>query len=195
MANIRQTRQLFSDICLLLQTVDQRTEENGWKPEGGGVATITEHRSHISYPQNWAPWYAFRFYKNSKWKNILSYVSVLLDNPPDKDYEINQPLVTGGVFDYGAGNSVERDWEYWFATWYAYVKYLGFDREISGDGIIERGINDDWKIKWQEVDGTPVPFVSFKCFGVPLLSVSNPADVESKIIKPMLTILPKKMTC
>lgn len=35
------------------------------------------------------------------------------------------------------------------------------------------------------------PFHSFKCFGYPLISVTNAADVESKIVKPLLDLLPK----
>ena len=34
-------------------------------------------------------------------------------------------------------------------------------------------------------------FQSYKCFGYPLISITTPAEIESKIVKPLIDILPK----
>lgn len=75
-------------------------------------------------PKKWIPNYIFRFYTNNDHKNILAYVSILLDDDiyGDYRYKIMEPLITAGFFDYGVGNNVDDDWEYWYAKWYGYCR-------------------------------------------------------------------------
>ncbi len=91
---------------------------------------------------------------------------------------INEPLIIASFFNYKTGEKIEvnstKD-NYWWARVY----------EKSEDRID---------------DGTPYifedrieesPIQSSEHFGYPLTSVINAADIESKIVKPLLDSLPK----
>jgi len=105
-------------------------------------------------------------------------------NDIDEEYEeeLTEPLITAGCFDYGKGKHVSNNWKnwYWHARWYGYMENRIDDGRIYAP-----------KENWQEDWGAEYPFQSYKCFGIPLISITNASDIESKIIKPLIELIPK----
>lgn len=95
--------------------------------------------------------------------------------------------------------------EYWDNTYYADLTIEAFSKILGKDIKIPEGIETEKKPDDDEANQIVAdefydtikamkqknPFRSFKCFGYPLTSVTNAADVESKIVKPLLDLLPK----
>lgn len=179
---VQQIRKLCEQISLLLRTVDEQMSNEGW--EAWNNVVLSESSASLLASEKWFPHELFRFYIREEHPEILVFVSILLDSYSysglDKyEDELTEPLVTAGYFDYGQGKKV-GDWEYWYARWFGYME----DRK--DDGTIHES-KMDWQKGWDET----YPFQSYKCFGRPLTSITNAQDVESKIVNPLLGILPK----
>ncbi len=85
--------------------------------------------------------------------------------------------------------------KYWWDTEYekltidAFSKILGKDIKIP-EGIETEKVADGFK---KTIETMPhIDFRSFKCFGHPLVSVTNATDVELKIVTPLLDQLRKE---
>lgn len=95
--------------------------------------------------------------------------------------------------------------KYWNKTEYAdltidvFSKILGKDIKIPEGIETEKKPDDDHANKkvadefYQTVKAMKIiDFQSFKCFGYPLISITNATDVELKVVKPLLDLLPKQ---
>lgn len=177
---VKEIRKLCHNMSLLLMTVDEQMGSKDW--EKAGNTAIADSSASVDIPERWFPETIFRFYKNTKYPNILVFVSILLD---DIEYyakypeEIKEPLITAGYFDCGEGEKVEH-WEYYYAKCY------GDTENRIDDGRIYQS-KENWKEEW----GETYNFQSYKCFGIPLISITNASDIESKIIKPLVELISK----
>lgn len=93
--------------------------------------------------------------------------------------------------------------KYWHKTEYtdltinAFSKILGKDIQIPEGIEAEKNPDDDYAnqkvadVFYETVKAMKpkYPFRSYKCFGYPLVSVTNATDVESKIVKPLLALV------
>jgi hypothetical protein len=186
---IKEVRQLSEDLHLLLSTADGLMKEKGWEPfKNKSIKTaMTEHSPSLDIPEEWYPYYLFRFYRKDK-SNFLLFISVLLYNDNEGHYEITEPLITAGYFDYGQEKVTFNTFEYWYAKWFGYLKE-------KADGIIHSS-DDNWKDKWKtfsnEDSRINYPFIKWMCFGLPLTNITNSDELKSKIIKPLIDKLPIK---
>lgn len=183
---IKEIRQLSEQIHLLLSTSDELMKEKGWEPFNKTV--MVEHSNSLDIPEEWYPYYLFRFYKKDK-SNFLLYIGILLYNDNEGYYEITeQPLITAGYFDYGQNKVTLNTFEWWYAKWFGYL-------EEKADGIIYSS-DDNWKDNWKassnEDSKINYPFINWKCFGLPLTNITNSDELQSKIIKKLIDILPNK---
>lgn len=181
---IKENKKIFEEIALLLKTSDELMQKRGWDNVGSG-ATNNMSKS-LNEPHKWLPHYLFRIYFKEEHEHILAYVSILLDDDIHKSYDdiITEPLITAGYFDYGEGNKV-KEYESWYTKWYGYCMKKG--RE---DGIIYEAKNN-WKKEWEENFSEKFHFEYYKCFGIPLISITNASELESKIVNQLLDIIPK----
>ena len=102
-----------------------------------------------------------------------------------EDYK-NETIITKEQW-----NQFEKYWnktEYADLTIDAFSKILGKDIKIP-EGIETEEIANNFRAKVKAMK--QIDFRSFKCFGYPLVSVTNATDVESKIVTPLLDRLPK----
>lgn len=168
---------LFSEQCsLLLRTSDELMQKKGWKAPSKTVSSRISQS--VTLPAQWFPEVLFRFYQNNRKSSLLLYVSIILDDDLEKSYPepISEPLVSAGCFDYGQGKKADK-YEYFYAKLYGYMN----DREDQGK------IHISWD-GWKKDYGDWWHSESFKCFGLPLVSVSDSRDLEAKIIAPLLKL-------
>ena len=179
--NIRQTKEIFRAISRLIQDIDEKMCKKGWTAalKKRGKTCISEVSKSIESPDNWLPTEIFRFYKNNSYKNLLVYVSVLIDNDKDGWYTIEQPLITAGFFDYGKNKRVNDNWYYYYACIYGY---------IMNEKTNDKPISMHEEIECEKDGKLPYLFRSGKCFGLPLVSIKDESDIEKKIVKPLLQL-------
>jgi len=176
----KQVRSFFEQVALLLQNLDDQFEKEGWKKDSNTVTSNTS-QSLTNY-RAWFPDYLFRFYRNNRISNILTFVSVLLDDDLDGEYKdkIEEPLMTAGCFVFDKNKKIVDDFAYWWAKWYGYygdIKKL--EHKIS---------TDNWK---EEKECNEYKFDDYACFALPLVSIENVQDVKEKVIKPLLDLISK----
>ena len=115
---------------------------------------------------------------------------MIFDDEIDREFTISEPMATAGVLDFGEGSDATKThWDYWYASWYAYSSWYGRERGPGEWPTIEMGPGDNWQEKWKNSGGQEVSFKAFKCFGVPLVSIAQPEDVETKLILPLEALL------
>ncbi len=173
---------IYSQIALLLNTVDEIMGNEGWK----GFKKVVSYGSSLSldYPERWFPHILLRFYKHEANPHLLAFVSILLTDDIEEYYEveINEPLITAGYFDYGESNEVGNNWDYWYAKCFGY-----YGENPDANGIVY-GTKTDWEDDWND----KFHFQSFKCFGLPLISITNATDVETKIVQRLISLQNEK---
>lgn len=180
---IKEIRRFSEEIASLLETVDDLMMRSRWVTIIGSTAYASSSQS-LDFPKRWYPYDLFRFYKNQHYTEILICISIILDEdlwlmgkPPATP--IYEPLITASYFHYKKGEKIEvnssKD-NYWWARAYENLE----DRIDDGTPYI----CEDW------IEESPIQ--SSEHFVYPLTSVINAADVESKIVKPLLDGLPKQ---
>lgn len=169
---------IYKQISLLLKTTDELMDQEGWK----GYKKVVSSGSSLSldYPEKWFPHILFRFYTNDEIPHILAFISILLMDDIYENYEIdiNEPLITAGHFNFGEGKEVGDNLKYWYAKCFGY-----YGNNQNDEGIINGTVadwNEDWKDKFN--------FKSYKCFGLPLTSITNISEIESKIIHQLISL-------
>jgi hypothetical protein len=132
-------------------------------------------------PKQWVPDTFFRFYRLKEHNNLLIFVSVFVDDDVSQEYKLklDEPLISAGFFDYEKGKDAGENFDYWYSSWLAY--FVSF---------IEHGKIYESRPGWKEGQKEDYPFESWKCFGTSLISVNNAEDVNQKIIKPLMDLLP-----
>jgi hypothetical protein len=177
---VKEIRRFSEEIALLLKTADDLMKRSGWVTIKGNTAYASSSQS-LDIPKRWYPYDLFRFYKNQHYTEILICISIILDEdleePPATP--INEPLITANYFQYKKGEKIEVNStksNFYWARVYEQKK----DRKDDGTPFIP----DDWE------DDSPIQ--SSKHFGYSLTSVKNAADVETKIVIPLLDDLPKQ---
>ncbi len=181
---IKEIRRFSEELASLLETVDDLMMKNGWTATGGTTYANCSSQS-LDLAKRWYPYDLFRFYQNQKFKSILTFVSIILEEdiywmeePPATP--INEPLISAGYFHYNKGEKIKLDTgNYWLARWHEFIE----NRKDDGR------IYDKWQENWEEIGENP--FHSYMCFGYPLISINSTAEIESKIVKHLLDNLPK----
>lgn len=183
---LKEIRKLCNQISLLLVTVDEQMGSNGWEKAGikNKNTAIAYSSASVETPKRWFPDTIFRFYINTNYPNILVFVSIILDDNQIDDFvnypvEIKEPLITAGYFDNGSNNKVDK-WEHYYARLYG-----DMENRIDDGRVYES------KENWQEDWDPECHFQSYKCFGIHLISITNSSDIGSKIIKPLIGLIPK----
>jgi hypothetical protein len=179
---VKQIRNLCENTSLLLRTVDVKMEKQGW--ESYNNSAISNNSASVQNPKQWFSDILFRFYTNNGLENIMLFVSIILDDDFFGDYKITEPLITAGFFDFGRDNKVgdrSDNWDYYYARLYCYLK----NRKDQGE-IHESA--PGWQ---EELDKKYWQAESYKCFGLPLTSITNAQDIESRIVEPLLKLFSK----
>lgn len=164
---VRQMRILYEEISLLLQTADKYMSKEGWKSKSGNTAVTWSY--HLAYPGYWIPQDIFRFYMKDGFEHLLPFIAVILFDRND-DNKITEPLLTGGWFDYGAGDDCSG-WEYGHAHFHVDQDNFQTDGELR-PMILKNP--DKYKFK--------------KAFSLalPLMDITDSQSLLDSTVKPIL---------
>jgi hypothetical protein len=180
---VQQVRQLCQQTALLLRTADEQMKKKCWISNNTAFA---EKSGSILYPEYWIPIMAFQYYSNDKHLNRLVYVSVLLDNDWTEKFTIKEPLITAGFFDYGT-EEFNGNWDY---KYFRYFGHLSRTHDLKPDG---QHFHFDRKMVPISLIGKfKNTFETGVVFALPLTSITNASEVESKITNILLDLLDKQ---
>lgn len=178
-ALMRQADRLFQQVSKLLMSIDAQMLQHGWEFKENKATSVN---NAIWRPKEWVPQDVYRFYssKESGSSHLLGYVAVLLwDRERDAPFE---PLISAGCFNFGVGNAVNKQWDYWFAR-----LHLAHSQR-SEDGSLVRSTASSL------VSANPVHFQTLESFAVPLISIADAEHAETRIVKPLIKLLQNSVT-
>lgn len=169
---VDQVRTLCKEIGLLLRTAETQFARHGWictnKSAAAGLSRSIES------PEKWVPESVHRFMENGRFKGVLAFVAVILEDP-HPSARIEEPLVSGGWIEFAQT-------EFWYADmsrWHLYNPKRSDDGRANefrpGGGF----------------DARAQEGVARACtLGVPLVSITNADGLEQRIVAPLLSSLP-----
>ena len=172
---LQQVRKFLGEVALLLQTADQALEVAGWADMGSQSVTGS---SALGKSSEWLPYHVFRYYKNSDSPSIMPFVAVLLDYyDDDRDRGVKLlkvPLISCGWYDYGAAAN-EDGWIFYHSAIHIHNK------GSLADGRWVKSEPQTLFPKWVRTSAS----VAYSR-AIPLLSVKNAEDLQTKVIDPLL---------
>ncbi|MCH7535860.1 MAG: hypothetical protein IH948_09005 [Bacteroidetes bacterium] len=170
---VKQVREFFEKISLLLTTTDALMKEYRWLPAQGTTAR-SYGSATLHTPKQWLPYEIFRFYKNDEYKNLLICISVILDDLEGK-YSIKEPLICGSIFDYLSGNDVGDSWETWYARWH-----------LSSPTRKDDGTFTEFDPNKNLHDEKSHKVMHISTMALPLVNISDANKLEERIINPLI---------
>ena len=176
-AAVAQFRKLYCEIGRLLEHADEQMKEHGWKARGNRSVMS---KKILQVPQEWLPVVMLRLYDNAQRKNLLGFVSVVLDDHDGKG-RITEPLISAGWCDYGTGKRAKKGY---LAGWAdCHVEHPAVHRADDGTVVIREDK------EWLEPEKYGV--VRYGSLALPLVSVTNAEDLRKRIVSPLLTGIEK----
>jgi hypothetical protein len=173
-AAVKQFRELYKQIALLLQTADEHMVSRGWEERGSQCVSGS---NALKNPREWVPTLIFRMYNGrGNRKNVVAFVSVILsDIPYEADGPVKEPLVSSGWFEYEVGRKAEKGVDGYGWT--------SCHLEIPNRRDDGRVITTSDK-RWLEPERWSV--VRFSSLAVPLVKIQNSDDLLQRVMKPVL---------
>jgi hypothetical protein len=104
-ATFFELRQFCRDVALLLNTGEQIFLRREWSSAQPDKTCLYTGSYSLSNPDLWLPLRFFRCYTNPTYRNILTYVAVVIDLPFGREMEKGVALLTAGVLSHD-GNFV-----------------------------------------------------------------------------------------
>jgi len=100
----------------------------------------------------------------------MVFICVILGDAYRDDL-VNEPLVSGVLVDYGAGNEAGKNWEYWYAGFHKYMK------NKTNDGTVFDEVDEDL-LGREDLSGLFV-----QSFAYPLTTMHNAETLNDKVIE------------
>jgi hypothetical protein len=181
---IRFVKEFLNQVSLVLQDADRLMAESGWECVHGNLAIVGSNS--LEAPHQWMPSNVFRFYcSTDEASNTLACISVLLDDRKEQFIGFTEPLLSAAVWTFDPETSREQVMKR--KVWgYSWCRSNG-EREFH-DGRICPYPRDRWPVEDQESDPH---CLGDWCFGYPLVEFSSAADIEEKVVKPLLELIEK----
>ena len=170
---IRQARDIFGQVSLLLSTAEALMGEANWVLATAYDVALAGGSTTLRQPRKWMPYELFRFFKNNDAPHIITLISVILDDSEEKG-RIEEPLLSAGLFDYGNGNTVGDFSEYWYTCFHMYMP----DRR--DDGTFLRANVESFPETWS------CHFKRVSTFAYPLVDITNAEFLGDKVVSPLL---------
>lgn len=174
-AAVAQLRKLNREIGRLLEHADEQMAGQGW--EARGNQCVSGSRS-LEAPQEWLPVVIFRLYYVAKQKNLLGFVSVIIDDHDAKG-RIVEPLISAGWCDYGTGKEANPG-----LLWRWADCHVEQTRRVDDGTVL---IEEDKK--WLEPERFDV--VRYGSLALPLVAITTAEELKNRIIKPLLAGIDK----
>lgn len=168
----KQLESFFKEVVQLLTTADSLMKKARWEPASGSSA-VADSSGSLNSVHRWLPWYFFRTFEKPGLPHILAFVSVIVGDPEEK-VAIDEAIVTAGWIDYGEGNEVGGNWQYWYTRWHTWMS----DRSEEGK-LCSSDPRKDW-------ENPPEHVQMVSTFGYPLDEITSAADLEQKIVQRLM---------
>ncbi len=169
--SLRSLKKFLGSIRQLLGAGESLMQESGWSQFGGNIAYSETSRS-FHEPDLWIPFFVCRFFRKNSEPNLLSFVTVILDDP-DAPERIVEPLVSSGYLNYGSGETI------------------GAIYNIT-DGYIAL-LPDKIPTEMSDIPLDLIPsasgkriLVAARALAVPLADVVDTETLKKKVIEPLL---------
>lgn len=175
-------RKVHVEVARLLGTVEERLRDRGWKSAATDSLAIGYLAFGLDYPRWWMPAEAFRFFRApDPTHRVLAFVSVIFMPHDDErgDFELTEPLVTAGWFDYEMDLPAINAAMQWHARFHCYSS-----KRPTSDGRIEERRTAEYT--QAERDKYKYGFRRVRTFGRPLVEMTAPEALETLVITPLL---------
>jgi len=146
-------------------------DKQGWKPTNGSLA-IADRSNSLYGADKWLPRDVFRLYGNETLPNILTFISILLDQS-DNSERLEFAVISAGWFDWGNG-AVKRNWEYYFVRQHLLMK----DADFQG------GISLECPIQQQGLKAAEI--VQCGSFAYPLERITSTTELNELIVQTLI---------
>jgi hypothetical protein len=175
---VREIRRLSVQLADLLGTTDKLMGEAGWELATSQNIAHGEATTHLNRPREWYPYEAFRFYRHAEQARLIAFVSALLDNDREGYYELSEPLLSAGWFDFHDGApGVVSGTESWWSRFHGYMPNRRDDGTLH---MVQP--KETWPA---EKHDRWYPFDRAHTFAVPLLQIDDATALEQRITGPL----------
>jgi len=167
---VRNVRQLFGDISLLLGTVEAAVDGLSWKPYISPC--VADRGESLSTHDRWMPYYIFRYYYHDECPSWLCFTCVFIDDvfhPHNTDV----PLVGAGLVEFADKSDRDSNYHKWDATAAHWIKTI--DRNYGEFAQIEKEL-----LVAHESKARAISLLSY-----PLVDIDGKLALEAKIIRPL----------
>lgn len=179
-------RQFCRDVSLLLCSGEEIFKQRGWQSEQADKTCLYAGSYSLDWPDYWLPLRFFRCFGNPRHDHFLSYIAVVIDLPEGLEREVGTTFLTAGGLKYetakawGRGPTGESTHLF---LWHL----LREDRDDTGSlswhsapfAWAEDRLFKNWKRAFSKVDEAVT-------MAMPLHEITSAADLESRIIAPLL---------
>jgi hypothetical protein len=178
----RELRRFCNDISLLLKEANKMMAESKWQRISNRIKVI-ETVGDIDKPIYWLPDAFFCFYELATKKNLLSYISIHVDDLQSEmpDY-VKEPIISAGLLDFGSNRNAVKEWSKRY-----YVSYLHLwipDRKDNGEVF-----SGDVATIMEDTDDFQLGAVKAATFAHPLEVITNSEILKEKIVTPLLKLI------
>jgi hypothetical protein len=161
---------LFTSVSLLLKTADVSMRRAGWMTwtnQCVSLSTVPEK------PDYWFPQVAFRFYKNEQFKSFLAFISVIFDSRSDGS-SVPEALLSAGWHDFGPDGLTNQPWKFESSSWHPWMP-----GRVDDGSLFSVDPRQAWPAERTVIHKTTT-------FGIPLVNVASPDDLNERIVSPLL---------
>ena len=181
---IRFVRDFMKQVSLVLQDADRLMGDHGWECVHRNIATKGGSNALEGAPK-WLPYWACRFYAaTDEDSNTLVCISVVMDDKHGEYQNFTEPLLAGAVwtFDDEITHDDILNRKGWGLGW---CDANAISDDIH-DGRIVAHPRETWSEEEQQGD---LHCLGEWSFGYPIIQLSSAADIEQKIVKPLLALI------
>jgi hypothetical protein len=177
---VREIRRFSSQLASLLGTADKLMSEAGWELATSQNVALANPSASLDKPRKWFPNVVFRFYAESP--RALTFISALLDSDAKGEYQLTEPLITAGWFQFAEAAPEKIASNRW---WWS--RFHGYMPKRIDDGSI---CSVEPKVAWPK-DFTQdwYPFERASTFGLPLAEMTATESLEERVIGRLLSAL------
>lgn len=184
-AFIKDIRTLCQQSAALLSLADSVLAKQGWETAQSQNIAFAYGSTAVTLPKRWFPTELFRFYKPPGQIDRIAFASLLLDDDPEGNYTLSEPLASAGLLYFQEDQDPSYQvTQYWWARFHGYAKPSWGDhgayclfrpQEVWRSHVAKR---PEW-----------YPFHLVKTVGVPLADCISEVVVRERLLQPLVHLL------
>lgn len=165
---IKYVQQFFNEVGQVIQKVDDLMEKGGWNCLYGNTIT-TDVSKNLENPDKWLPYMNFRVYMKKGDENTLKGITF------DYDTENEQPRIIMGKVEFKDRGKLAT-WKNYWILWNLWETDKNEAKELDGT-VYDKFVCEEMELVKKA-----------KLFAYNLIEINNEADINNKIVKPLLKL-------